>query len=187
MHQNMITKDKILTELFKSNQLQEKLPGIMARHHIPMKAGIQDDIIQTTFENLCMYDTDKMIEAYNHNPKRVLALGVTIMLRKCILKDKRYNNHKHSLTTFLLYASSFNTANETINHTDSYDEELFTLPAKQDVEDIEDGVDYLEMWEYIKLNLTKPEIKILNKIIQKEKVDKTIKKELLNKIKTILL
>jgi hypothetical protein len=185
MHQNMITKDKILTELFNSNQLQDKLPGIMARHHIPMKAGIEDDIIQTTFENLCMYDTDKMIEAYNNNPKRILALGVTIMLRKCILKDKRYNNINHSLTTFMLYTSSFNTANTTINHTDTFDTELFTLPNK--IDDEEEGVDYFEMFEYVKLNLNKTEIKLLNKIIKKEKVDKTIKKELLNKIKSILL
>jgi hypothetical protein len=180
----MITKNEILTELFNSGQLQEKLVGVMQRHYLPINADLQNDIIQTTFEHLCLYDTDKMIEAYQDNPKRILALGVTIMLRKCILKDKRYGNVNHSLTTFLLYTSSFNTQNTSITPTDTFDTELFTLPDIQDEQ--EDGVDYLQMFEYLKLNLTKTENKTLLKIMQKEKVDKTIKKELLNKIKTIL-
>jgi hypothetical protein len=180
-----MTKEQIITELYKSGQLQEKLVGIMYRHKIPMNADLQNDIIQTTFLNLTEYDTNKLIEAYENNPKRILALAVTIMLRKCILKDKRYGNNKHSLLTSLLYSSSLNTNNIPITPTDDYDENFYMHSVIQEEEEME-MTDYYELWEYLKTKLNKEDKLLINKLFNKQKILLKDKKILYKKIKNII-
>lgn len=182
----MITKNKILTELYNNGELQKKLIGIMIRHKIPNNAEIQNDIIQTTFLHLSEYDTDKMIEAYTQNPKRILALGVTIMLRKCILKDNRYNNPKHSLTEYILYGSSLKSYNPTITPTDEFDEYL-VLSTDTEFEDIDEETDYFELWEYITSKLNKEEKVLLNNLLLKNKVAIKEKKSLNKKIRELII
>lgn len=174
-------KNKIITELYTSNKLQEKLVGIMHRHHIPTNAQIEDDIIQFTFQQLLEYNTEKMIEAYQDNPNRVLALGVTIMLRKCILKDKRYNSPKHSLTEYLLFGSSLRGSNISFDN-EPNSKELY------DHEDIPENekLDYKEMWDYFYDLLTNKEKILIKKLLKKEKVPNKQKKLLYIKIKMIL-
>jgi len=178
----IMTKNEILTELFNSNQLQTKLVGIMERHFLPIE--LKDDIIQTTFENLCKYDETKLLDAYNDNPKRILALGVTVMLRKCILKDNRYSNPNHSLSTSMMYASSLNTNNIQINPTDSFDETL-VIEDMIDDEPKDHGIDYLEKWYKVNKKLTEYEQELLQDIIQGKKVPIKIKRILFNRIKQL--
>jgi hypothetical protein len=182
----MITKNNILTELYNSGQLQHKLIGIMKRHNIPGNAEIQDDIIQTTFLHLTEYDTIKMIDAYTQNPKRILALGVTIMLRKCILKDNRYNNPKHSLAEYILYGSPLKSYNSSITPTDEFDEYLI-LSTDEKFEDIDDETDYFELWQYVLTQLNKEEKILLNNLLLKNKVPNKDKKSLNKKIKEIII
>ncbi len=74
-------KNKIISELFLSGELQSKIDGILQRHHFPIHADLQNDIIQHTFEQLLNYDSDTLISMYNDNPKRLVGLAVRIMLR----------------------------------------------------------------------------------------------------------
>lgn len=160
-------KTKAITELFNSKELHNKLPFIFDKHRLPTGANIQDDVIQVTFENLWKYDTDKFIEAYQNNPKRILALAVTICLRKCIYKDNRTKAFwNHSIAQQIVNQSTLNT----LQHIDSCNEESrdnFNLPQTGTDNYNDEDDNYSEnMWQFVRNKLSVDEVEILNQCFE---------------------
>ena len=198
-HTKQKQKELILTELYNSGQLQQKLEGILERHRIPKEADIQSDIIQTTFEHLTKYNTEKMLEAYYDNPKRILGLGVRILIKKNILQDNRTpGGYKHSTAPNILHLSnlaSFRlnektdeedyllTTNYYLNHTDYTEQEetYNSLPAIGCFETDDEEERNIEMWEFIRNELTPLEEETLDYalILPPNKMRKHLKKDYL--------
>lgn len=198
-------KEIILTELYNSGQLQDKVYWALNRHRIPNQAGIQDDIIQEIFLNLSKFNTKELVEIYNDNPKRVLGLAVTIMSRKGLSHDKRSQyGYKSSPAAEIMHLSNIGTytlaninnqdehtttSNHSISPFEKDDDKEFDIPDRNDPEDIEEREN--EMWSFVRNQLTPMEEETLDYalVLPPSKMRKQLKKDyykLLPKLKTLI-
>jgi hypothetical protein len=113
-----ILKDKIITELYNSNILTEKIHGILYRNHIHKDTLIYEDVLQETFFYLSKKSAGEIIDMYyysragkkNENGgclKRLIGLGVCIAVLKGITKSGK-NYPKHSIGQWILFGSNLN-------------------------------------------------------------------------------
>lgn len=183
-------KNKAITDLFNSGELQKKITYICNQHRIPPYSQIHDDILQVVMENLCKYNTDKFIQAYKENPKRILALSVTLALRKGVYKDTRTSKYwSHSIAQQILHQSTLNTL-EHISSTIEDDTNEYNLPQIS-INDIYEEPEEHQMWDCIEQQLTVEENELLQQHLQPDfKPKKQVKKmlpEFYIKLKQIII
>lgn len=162
MNNDLNRRDKILTDLYNSGVLQNKLNGIMYRHSIPKKFDIESDIIQETFLHLSRIPAATLIEMYEDNPKRILGLATTIMVRKGVAEHNVTHNPKHSIAQWIMYGS---TVKSIIDYTNEKESNLLFSITDDDTE-LEEILEEHKMWEYIRQNLTQPEQQLLDEILE---------------------
>lgn len=104
-------RDKIISKLFKSNQLQEKIKGMLYRNRINQYSQIGDDVLQATFLELSRYNIDDLFLAYCDNPDRILGLAVTITKRVGFGKMNTEVSPNQSIAKQILFASNLNKLN----------------------------------------------------------------------------
>lgn len=103
-------KNRILTEIYNTGILQQKIQGMAFRNRINKDSYIYQDAIQETFMWLCRKQPQEIIEMYEDDPKRIIGLGVKIAVLKCFSANKNDPDYpKHSLCRYILFASTFNT------------------------------------------------------------------------------
>lgn len=163
-------KHQAITDLFNSNMLEEKIKGMLYRYRVPINAEIQNDVLQTVFLELTRYNTDKFVEAYLDNPKRIFALAITIAYRSGFGYDKRtQSGHNKSIAQKILHQSTLNTLQHIDTNADDTDD--FNLPqvAIDDIPDEEDHQPFTsDMWQYVKQRLNEEEEGLLNLMLQPE-------------------
>lgn len=189
-------KERILTELFNSEQLQKIIPTIVYKAGLPMDAEIQQDILQETFYWLQRMELNKFLNAYNRNPKEIVALAVSTAARKGVYTDKKRNpNGKwwtHSIGQSIVHASTLNSkyhivttnpSDKANNNIDLEDSNFLDLEEKETYN--------TEMWQHVKDMLPSSDIRLLN-VLLKHKHTKLIGnrkkqyKELLPKLEQII-
>ena len=162
-------KNQIITELYESGKLQEKIKMICYQHRIPTDADIQSDILQVAMENLIKYDTNKFIEAYTDNPNRIIGLAVRIILRNGVYVDKRSaGGFKKSIAQQILHQSTYNTL-VTVNTVDDIHDEFSKILKSDDTDPEEYETNYQNMWDYVRSNLNEFETMILNMVLEEKK------------------
>lgn len=201
-------KHKAITELFNSKQLQKKLEGIMERHNLPTQAGIQDDILQTTFEHLSKYPTNKIVEMYKDNPTRLVGLGMKIMIKEGVLADLRSPaGYRYKTASNILHLSNLgtyrtannneegkyiNNNNHHINPSNTLDDDDYeSVSLKYDDEDEKEEEINQQMWIYVRNHLTPLEEETLDYalVLPSSKMRKQLKKDyfkLLPKLKELI-
>lgn len=104
----IMVRNRILTELFNSNKLQEKIKGMCWRNHISQDTKINEDVLQQTFLEMSKVNINELFISYCDDPNRVLALSVTITK---LSGFSNLNNDKHpnrSIAKKILFASNLN-------------------------------------------------------------------------------
>lgn len=212
--QKIKIRNNALTDLFNSTELREKIKSLMFKFFIPLHADLESDILQVVFENLIKYDLDKFIEAYLDNPKRILALALSLAKRKGCYKDLRYGKgYNASIAQQILHTSTLNTLqhispticgndkDEIFSNTYDHfniilkndDQGYYTLEEQIESDHIKDENEafHINMWRNIRQNLTQQENKTLQLILDPRhvKIKGKLKKDylqLLERIKTII-
>ncbi|MFL5808628.1 MAG: hypothetical protein ACJ749_03850 [Flavisolibacter sp.] len=166
-------KTKIITDLFHNQELRQKIDGICRRNNINHDSYIHEDVLSETFYYLSRYNTDKMVEAYQADPKRLFGLAIDIAIKKGVAKHSKNPEYpKHSVATNLLFASNFGTACN-VSSTEWFEdfavEKFFKIVTLVD-EDSENA-DYLHgpelsMWEIIEKELDIEEIIFLQDMMR---------------------
>lgn len=165
-------KNKILTELFKSGKIHKNVELILFKNKIHQDTKIADDLVQETFYHLSKFNTDTLIEMYEDNPKRLLGLGVTIAIRKGVLKNPLYPDYpKQSLCKFILFTSSLSKFNFSISDYNNEDNEILIIPND------ESSKAENELWKYVHKNLNDEENKLIEMLLVKKNKSGTIKKQ----------
>ena len=170
-------KAKALTDLFNSQELQAKIKYVMIKHQIPFDASIEDDILQVTFENLAKYDTEKFVEAYQDNPKRILGLAVKIILWKGVYIDKRIpKGFNHTIAQQILHASTFKTLQHISATVEDSTEDFNIIQIGDNYNDEEiteneallmaEEQDQIAMWQFVRSKLSVEETELLNVTLQ---------------------
>ncbi len=149
-------KDKIITDLYNSNEIQRKCNGICARNFIHKDTFIAEDIVQETFLHLSKKSADFIIELYEDNPKRLIGLCVTIACLKGVVQNRGYP--KHSLAPWILFASNFQQLSH-LNPTETHSSDDTNQDKHQIVlsDSSTEPDNYAEMWELIRTELTEEE------------------------------
>lgn len=185
-------KNKAITDLFNSGIIQGKIDSMNHRYRMPPNAGIQDDVLQAVFEQLSKYNTDKIIEMLNDNPKRLVGLATRICYSTHGYgKDHRTKKFWVGTAQGIMNNSTLSTLTYIDVNTETMDE-LHTplIGCPDDVEQRE--IEYINMWKYIRDNLDEYENMILEMILNPEpaKMKGRLKKDyqqLLLKMKGIIL
>lgn len=174
-------KDRIITELYNSGAVQKKCAGFLFRNSIKQDTQIGEDSVQETFYWLSRYPTDKLIEAYEDNPNRVLALCVTILRFKCFSRATS-GYPRHSLAWWILNFSNLNS----LSYYDSTEEgeeskdnnRHFVLADQPDAAN--------ELWETVRGELTATENQDLDMFLNLEKKRGQLKKDMKERYNNLL-
>jgi hypothetical protein len=114
-------KNKILTDLFNSNVIQNKLIGMMRRNYVGLETLIQEDVCNEVFYHLAAKPASYILEIHNRDPKKLIGLAVRIAVLKGFSSNPRmpkdYPNH--SLVKYILHGSSLSIFNERIESTEN--------------------------------------------------------------------
>jgi hypothetical protein len=180
------TKDQIITELFNSGKIHEKVNSICFRNGIKRDTKIEEDIVSETFYHLSRKDEAFLQELYQDNPDRIVGLAVRIAIRKGVLTHSQYPSYpKHSLAKFILFTSNLN-QHHSISTTDTEDDEgaynefttiLVDESYKEDPE--------VELWKLIRENLTEDENIFLEFLLNQKKGRGRYKFKTLEKINAL--
>lgn len=183
--QKQTLKNKIITELFNSGEVQKKASGICKRNFIRSDTYIQDDIMQSTMEVLCKKSADEIINCYYDDGKkpkgslsRLIALSVRIICLRGVANDKPIPSR--SWANFMLFASNLKKF-DYLNPTEHGGEEVL-----MDVSSMENNNNHKEMWEIIRSELTEEENESLTYFINLVKRPGRYKKEVLEKRNQLL-
>jgi hypothetical protein len=171
-------KDKILTDFFNSGALKIKIDGYYkGKLSIPRQTKIAEEIYLETLYHLANYNDERLVKAFEENPKSIEAISVTIlkrqMMHKAPKKVESDNNRAYvkpvspnnSFGTKLLFGSNYFGLNY-ISPTDTYNDgsdEFTGIP----VPDTEDGNFYadrdykLDRWDEIQKRLAPDEIEFI--------------------------
>ncbi|MES2265576.1 MAG: hypothetical protein V4520_02370 [Bacteroidota bacterium] len=171
-------KDQILTDFYNSGILKIKIDGYYkGKLSIPRQTNIGEEIYLETLYQLANYNAEKLVKAYDENPKSIEAISVTILKRQLMHKAPKQPDSgstrayvkpispNNSFGTKLLFGSNYFGLNY-ISPTDSYNEntEDFTgIP----IPDVEDGNffadrDYsIDRWQEIQKRLAPDEIEFI--------------------------
>lgn len=153
-------RNRIITELFDSGQLQQKLKGMLFRNGISASTFISDDVLQTSFLELSKYDIDKLFLAYCENPKRILALIVTITKRSGFGKMNGDVSPNQSVAKQILFTSNLGN-NYTPDSNDGH------VSRKYDINEIPEYIeDENDLWEIIRSELNSDELEFLDFILK---------------------
>ena len=108
---NTVYKNNIITELFNSGLIQEKISGMCYRNFISRDTYIQEDILQEVFFHVSKVPVETVIEMYEDNPSRLIGLSVRIIAWKGLsgLNNTKLQP-KHSVAKHILFASNLNRA-----------------------------------------------------------------------------
>lgn len=158
-------KNKILTDLYTSNAIQDKVTNLLIRHKYPLGMDIQSDIVQETFLHMSKIPAETIIEMFEDNPARLIGLATTIMVRKGVLKNKETQSPKHSIANWIMYGSS---CGEIQREEDEHPIDLLENMTNDDFEDDS------PMWEFIYKNLNEEETKTLDQLLERIKQKKRI-------------
>lgn len=173
-------KNKAITELYNSGEIQSKVDGMCFRNGIKKDTFIAEDVVQETFMHLSRKSADEILEMYFDNPKRLVGLCVTIAKWKGFAKHPAHQDYpKHSLANFILFASNLNhfgflSTTDAGNETDE-DYEL-NLVDEESTESSDD-----KMWEVLKENLDEEDLDSLNYFLTIKKKQGRFKKEVKDK------
>jgi hypothetical protein len=102
-------KDNIITALYESGLVQNKVKGICMRNKIKRETYIQEDIVGEVFYYLSKKNPDEIIEMYETDQSRLLGLAVVIAVRQgvgCLNTKDIYP--KHSVAKQILFTSNLN-------------------------------------------------------------------------------
>jgi hypothetical protein len=165
----------ILTQLYNSFSIQEKINGMCWRNQIRSYTKIHQDVVQESFYELSRYNIDELFLAFCDNPNRVVALCVNITKRTGFRKMNDNVSPNQSVAKKILFASNLNKMNyisttqdmvvfrnDTTDNTNNFnglkDMELFEFPDYITDDDI-------NVMEIIKSNLTDSEKEFLQIIL----------------------
>lgn len=154
----MTEKERIISELFKSNLLHHQIIKMCDKNHIKRDSLIHEDVIAETFYHVSKIPDEKIIDL--DQQQKLLNYACCIAIRKGFLKDP--NNpgyHKHSVARNILYGSNFTESNE-INETAELEDEHNLL------------------FEFIREHLTEEENNFLNHILYDKKKRGRFKSEI---------
>jgi hypothetical protein len=181
------TKAHIITELFKSGKIHEKVSGICFRNGIKKDTQIEEDIVSETFFHLSKKKEADLQEMYEDNPDRIVGLAVRIAIRKGVLTHSQYPSYpKHSLAKFILFTSNLNqTASLSPSETteDGYgtlNDPHIVLADTSYEEDPE-----VELWKLIRSNLTEEENAFLDQVLNQKKGRGRYKMEMLARMNAL--
>lgn len=179
-------KDRILTELFQSKIIHEKISGICYRNRIHHGTYIHEDILQEVFLHLSLKTPDFIIQLYYDDGRckegslrRLIGLFVTIAVLKGVAKIKS-GNPKHSLAQLLLWTSNFLPLSS-ISPTD--DECTTGNNSTKVICDVTIDEDQIDTWELIRSKMTEEQINQLDEVLQAD--NKQLKKELKDKYQSV--
>jgi hypothetical protein len=178
------TKDQIITELFKSGKIHEKVSGICFRNGIKKDTKIEEDIVSETFFHLSKKKETDLQEMYEDNPDRIVGLAVRIAIRKGVLTHSQYPSYpKHSLAKFILFTSNLNQTSS-LSPSETIEDDYGVLNDSQiiltDTSHEEDPE--VELWKLIRGNLTEEENDFLDKLLNQKKGRGRYKMEILEKM-----
>jgi len=158
----IIVRNQILTGLFTSNKLQEKIKGMMFRNQIHSSTYIDSDILQNTFMELSKSNKDEMFIAFCDDPSRILGLAVTITKLGGFSNLNDDSHPNKSMAKKILYGSNLkqrhyiSTTEDTIIYND--DERIKSIFPHQ-MPDIDLDT---ELMNKVRLYLNDEEIMFLN-------------------------
>lgn len=162
-----IYKDRIITALYNSGVVHDKVKGICYRNFINTDTYIHEDILQETFYWLSKKPPDELIEMYEDNPKRLIGLSVRIAVLKGVASNSRDKDYpKHSLAKYILHASNLQ-QRENLSPTDDYNEEDGFSQFIFDPDSLPNN--FQEMWDTIKSELSAEERQFLDEYLNTEK------------------
>jgi len=190
-------KNQIIIDLCNSKIIEDKLPGIFRRHLLPKEADLQNDCLQTMYLHLVQYDTTKFINIWKENPKKIIGLGITILLRKGVFFDTRRKDtgHNSSIARQILYSSNLTSWNTSLSdENESFDQLLFTNHEVATQIDAEEEASAEDKIRYARSFLNQNENTLLDSILLPNKKrkgrlynhEKTQIENLKNKIKEII-
>lgn len=104
-------KNVIITELYNTGEIQDKVKGMCYRNYINNETRISEDVIQESFMELSRHNIDDLFLAYCSDPKRILALGVSITKRTGFRKMNTEVSPNQSVAKKILFASNLNRLN----------------------------------------------------------------------------
>lgn len=155
-----ILKDRIITQLYNSGIIQQKVDGICFRNHIHKDTRISEDIVQETFFHLSKKTSEEIISMYyddGRKPdgclKRLIGLSTVIAVHKGVSSNKSDPNYpKHSLAKYILFGSNFQQLSSLspTEHTDDDDKHQGLVLRSHD--DEEDGS--AQLWAFVRERLT---------------------------------
>lgn len=107
-----IYRDRILTALFNSGAVHEKVENVCFRSGVKKYSYIHEDLLQEVFYWLSRKPAKEVITMYEDNPARLIGLSVRIAVLKGAAKEgpNRINNPKHSLIGYILHTSNLRAA-----------------------------------------------------------------------------
>lgn len=159
-------KDKIITDLYNSGEIQKKLKNLLIRNNFPLGFDLESDVLQNTFYYLCRISADQLIEMHLDNPRRIVGLAVSIMVRKNVLQNKVTGNPKHSLCHWIMYGSNCGEKQR-----DDDDDELSMIDNLSNEDIIDDDS---KMWEFIYENLNDEEQLTFDELVDRIRQNKKI-------------
>ena len=152
-------KEQIINQMYDNQELRTKIAGMCYRNEISLDTKIQEDVLQETFLYLWRYDTDRLIKTWCDDPKRVLALAITISVRHGFSKMNNEQSPNQSLAKKILYSSNYK-SRDSINSEGSIVSEDYQTekPLYEQTEDF-------DVWKLINENLTEDEREFLRFIL----------------------
>lgn len=176
-------KDQILTQLFNSGILQQKIMGMCKNYHVNLHSRIEDDVLQTTFEQLAKKDPDDIIQMYCEGggeikDKKCPLVGMATRIShwkgfdraKKTGTDEYYPNH--SIGQQIMWTSMLNSRYYLATSDVDPEEEPYAIVLGADEEPEPD------IWKVIRSNMAENELQDLEFYLYPPRKRGTKKKEL---------
>ncbi|MGY4540069.1 hypothetical protein ACVW0P_004511 [Mucilaginibacter sp. UYNi724] len=171
-------KDTILTDFYNSGVLKIKIDGYYkGKLSIPRQTKIAEEIYLETLYHLANYNAEKLVNAYDENPKSIEMISVKILKRqmmhkapkKAVESDSRGYvkpiSPNNSFGTKLLFGSNYFGLNY-ISPTDTYNDgtDDFTgipIPDTEDGNFFADRDYSIDRWQEIQKRLAPDEVEFI--------------------------
>lgn len=158
-------KEEILTSFFNNNNLPKKIDAICFRNFITRNSQIADDILSEVLLALSAYNPEKLVTAFEENPKSLEGIAVQIAKRQFRVRKESPDNPNNSFGTKLLHTSTFRDYTY-VSPTEEYSEnDMFSTFVLYDGELMADRDYSPDMWDIIKERLTPTENEFIENVL----------------------
>ena len=177
-----VYKNNIIEALYKSNVIHKKVDTICRRNHINNETLIHEDITQEVFYHLSKKSADEIIEMYEDNQNRLIALCTTIAAWNGVgFLNNKSTYPKRSVAKYILFSSNLNQLEYLSTTDEGEDDDVTKSEMTCNNEEHEN-----EMWETIFDELTGYKKQLLNQYLNRETTRGAFKKKYRKRIKGLI-